>query len=187
VELIKIATSRDTACRRGVLLLDPYGCQVEWSPHRMTSGKSGDFTGEFRTLISDVRVWWACTWCTTRGAVGGETAIGQEVENCVRIRDASPLDPTAEFKCFCSDIGFLAVEEVAGRGVEVELVIISRPWRRGFAVQPVLKRTASIARALGTTLPWSSFARAGELLSHVEREAQPPAPAQRREATCAVL
>jgi hypothetical protein len=96
----------------------------------MTSGKARNFTGEFgtgrnlgRTLISDVAGWRPCTWCTKRG-VGGRGAV---CENCAKIRDESPLDPPAEFKYFCSDIGFVAVEEVAGRGAEVELVIISRP------------------------------------------------------------
>ena len=66
--------------------------------------------------------------------MGTVVAIGQKVtvpfgilENCVQIRDSSPLDPTAEFKYFCPDIGFLALEEVLGRGAEAELVTVSRP------------------------------------------------------------
>jgi hypothetical protein len=66
--------------------------------------------------------------------IGTVVAVGQKVtvpygtlENCVQIRDSSPLDPIAEFKYFCADIGFLALEEVVGRGPEAELVSVSRP------------------------------------------------------------
>jgi hypothetical protein len=66
--------------------------------------------------------------------MGTVVAIGQTVtvphgtlENCVQIRDTSPLDPIAEFKYFCPDVGFLALEEVVGRGAEAELVSVTRP------------------------------------------------------------
>jgi hypothetical protein len=48
-------------------------------------------------------------------------------ENCLQIRDSSPLESGSEYKYYCPDIGFLALEEVVGFGPEVELVSISRP------------------------------------------------------------
>jgi hypothetical protein len=48
------------------------------------------------------------------------TAPYGTLENCIQIRASSPLDPTKKFQCFYPDVGFLALEEVVGRGAEVE-------------------------------------------------------------------
>jgi hypothetical protein len=47
-------------------------------------------------------------------------------ENCVQIKDSSFLDITAEHKYYCTDIGFLALEEMIGRPAEAELVSVTR-------------------------------------------------------------
>jgi hypothetical protein len=49
------------------------------------------------------------------------------LENCLQIQDSSPLEPAREYKYFCPDIAFLALEELVGFGAEAELVSISRP------------------------------------------------------------
>jgi hypothetical protein len=47
-------------------------------------------------------------------------------ENCLQIKDSSFLDITAEYKYYCPDIGFLALEEMIGRPAEAALVSVSR-------------------------------------------------------------
>jgi hypothetical protein len=49
------------------------------------------------------------------------------LENCLQIQDSSPLEVSREYKYYCPDIAFLALEELVGFGPEAELVSISRP------------------------------------------------------------
>jgi hypothetical protein len=49
------------------------------------------------------------------------------LQNCVQVQDLTPLEPRREYKYYCPDIAFLALEKLVGFGPEAELVGISRP------------------------------------------------------------
>jgi hypothetical protein len=49
------------------------------------------------------------------------------MENCLQVLDLTPLEPRREYKYYCPDIAFLALEQQVGFGPEAALVSISRP------------------------------------------------------------
>jgi hypothetical protein len=49
------------------------------------------------------------------------------LKNCIQIQDLTPFEPRREYKYYCPDIAFLALEKLVGFGPEAELVSISRP------------------------------------------------------------
>ena len=49
------------------------------------------------------------------------------LENCIQVQDSTPLESRREYKYYCLDIAFLALEKLVGFGPEAELVSITRP------------------------------------------------------------
>jgi hypothetical protein len=49
------------------------------------------------------------------------------LHNCLHVQDLTPLEHRREYKYYCPEIAFLALEKLVGFGPEAELVSISRP------------------------------------------------------------
>jgi len=49
------------------------------------------------------------------------------LENCIQIQDSTPLETRREYKYYCLDIAFIALDKPIGVGAEAELVSITRP------------------------------------------------------------